>query len=170
MTTSSIEHTRTHLVQGLFEGLLQFSRALRARSGDWGHALPELSRGDLVTLGVIERGGSMRPGHIALALEVDPSVVSRQLAALGKQGLVARDTDPHDRRAELVSVTRLGRERLLQARATMCGVLADRVAAWDAETLATASSVLEDLSRVLSDAPAPSDTARSTHTTKEDHA
>lgn len=159
MTTSSVERTRTELVQGLFDGLLQFGRALRARSGDWGHVARDLSRGDIVTLGVVERGPSMRPGQIATTLEVDPSVVSRQLAALDRQGLIARVTDPLDGRAELVNVTRLGRERLLQARAAMCSALAERLTEWDLESIASASAVVEELAHLLRDTPGQADTA-----------
>jgi DNA-binding MarR family transcriptional regulator len=166
MTTSSMERTRTELVQGLFDGLLQFSRALRARSGDWVHVARDLSRADIVTLGVIARGTSMRPGQIASTLEVDPSVVSRQLAGLDRQGLIARDTDPLDGRAELVSVTQLGHGRLLEARAAMCGALAERLAAWDLESIANATAVVDELAHLLHDTTPISTTEDS----KEAHA
>ena len=79
MTNTPIERDRIEAVQALFDGLVRFSRALKARSGDWGHAAHDLTRGDIVALGVLEARGSTRPGQIAAALNVDPSVISRQL-------------------------------------------------------------------------------------------
>lgn len=153
MTTSTSERSRTGAVQALFEGLQQFSRALRSRSGDWGHAVRDLSRGDIVTLGVVARQEDIRSGQIALTLGVDPSVVSRQLAALERLGLVARCADPADRRAELISATPLGRERLQEARAAMCEALGIRLAAWDPETISRAAAVVEDLAYLLHETP-----------------
>jgi DNA-binding MarR family transcriptional regulator len=149
MTTNGTE--RTEAVQALFDGLLQFSRSLRSRSGDWSQTARDLSRGDTVTLGVVERQGSTRPGQIAAALGVDPSVVSRQLAALDRLGLIARCTDPSDRRAERISVTPLGHERLVQARAAMCDALAERLTGWDLEAISHAATVVGDVADLLHD-------------------
>ena len=131
MTTSTRERSRTEAVQSLFDGLQRLSRALRSRSGDWAAVGHEVSRGDLFTLGVVARQGSIRSGQVAQALGVDPSVVSRQVAALERLDLVARSVDPADRRAELVSATDLGHERLREARAAMCDSLAERLDLWD---------------------------------------
>jgi DNA-binding MarR family transcriptional regulator len=98
-----------------------------------------------VTLGVVSRQESIRSGRIAQTLGVDPSVVSRQLASLERLGLVARCVDPADRRAELVSATSIGREQLQEARAAMCDELADRLGAWDPDSIHHAASVVEDL-------------------------
>ena len=43
-TTPTRERDRTEVVQALFDGLQQFSRALKARSRDWGHAAHDLTR------------------------------------------------------------------------------------------------------------------------------
>lgn len=153
MTTTNDEQTRTEAVQVLFDGVMQFGRAMRSRSGDWRHALPDLSQGDIVTLGVVARQESTRPGHIASALGVDPSVVSRQLAALDRLGLITRCVDNADRRAEQVSVTPLGHERLLQARAAMCTALAARLGGWDLEEISHAATVVHELAGVLNDTP-----------------
>jgi DNA-binding MarR family transcriptional regulator len=166
MSTTSLQRDRTEVVQGLFDGLMRLSRSLRSRSGDWGHAARDLSRGDIVTLGVVERGGSTRPGQIASMLGVDPSVVSRQLATLDRLGLIARGTDPLDRRAELISVTPQGRERLQEARDAMCSALATRLTGWDPETIAGAAVVVEDLADLLRDTADTFTTA----TSKDAHA
>ncbi len=168
MTTIDGERARTEAVQVLFDGVLQFSRAVRSRSGDWRHAVQDLSQGDIVTLGVVARQESTRPGQIASALGVDPSVVSRQLAALDRLGLIARCVDPADRRAEQVRVTPLGREQLLQARAAMCEALASRLGGWDLEEISRAATVVHDLAGLLNDTPDTADSITSA-TNKEAH-
>jgi DNA-binding MarR family transcriptional regulator len=146
MTNPTIERDRIEAVQRLFDGLVRFSRALKARSGDWGHSALDLSRGDIVTLGVLEARGSTRPGQIAATLNVDPSVVSRQLATLARLDLITRGTDPEDGRAELITITPQGRERLVQAREVMCLALADRLSHWDLDEIGRATAMVEDLS------------------------
>src|SRR4051812_25390589 len=126
MTTPTIERDRIEAVQGLVDGLLRFGRTLKARSGDWGQSAHDLTRGDIVTLGVLEARGSTRPGQIAATLNVDPSVISRQLVTLARLDLVTRGTDPEDGRAELITITPQGRERLGPAREGMCPPPAQR--------------------------------------------
>jgi DNA-binding MarR family transcriptional regulator len=170
MTTSSMERSRTGAVQSLFDGLQQLSGALRSRSRDSGHAVRELSRGDLVTLGVVARQQSIRSGRIAQTLGVDPSVVSRQLASLERLGFVARCVDPADRRAELISATSLGREQLQQARAAMCDELAVRLGAWDPDTIHHAATVVRDLAGLLNDTPTDTADTIITEDSKDAHA
>ena len=171
MTTSSIERTSTRdeAVEGLYVRLVRFGRAVRSRSGDWGHAVRDLTRADIVTLGVVERGGRTRPGQIALTLGVDPSVVSRQLATLHRLDLIERSTDPLDGRAELIGISPLGREQLQQARHAMCEVLAARLTDWDLAAISRATAVVEDLSDLLDQPIEPTDT-RLNAETKEAHA
>ena len=140
---------RTEAVSGLFDALIAFSRSLKARGADWSQLSDDLSRGDIVTLGVLDAHGSIRPGHIAAKLSVDPSVVSRQLAGLHRLGLIERGADPADRRAELISLTATGRHRLLEARDVMCAALADRLDHWGLDEVRTATAMVEDLGRRL---------------------
>ncbi|MHA6619137.1 MarR family winged helix-turn-helix transcriptional regulator [Pseudonocardia sp. DLS-67] len=78
-------------------------------------------------LGLLAREGEQRLGQVAAHLEVDPSVASRQVAALEQLGLVTRRPDPADGRAQLLAVSPSG----LAARA---GYVAER-ARWVAEAL-----------------------------------
>jgi DNA-binding MarR family transcriptional regulator len=161
MSTTLLEPQRTQAVQDLFEVLIRFSRSLRARGADWGQAVRDLTRADIVTLGVLETRGSLRPSRIAAALAVDPSVVSRQLAGLDRLGLVARGTDPDDGRAELITITPEGRERLVEVRTAMCASLAERLDHWDLEDITTATAMVDDLADRLHQPV--------TATRKEDH-
>jgi DNA-binding MarR family transcriptional regulator len=58
----------------------------------------------------IVEDGPLRPTALAALLEVDLSVVSRQVRALEDAGFVGRSIDPADARAALVSVTPAGLE------------------------------------------------------------
>src|ERR1700712_561558 len=113
--------------QRLLDALVLLGRALKARGSDWGPADPELGRPDIVTLGVLATRGTCRPGRVAEVLCVDRSVISRQLAGLDQMGLIERAADPEDGRAELVSLTAAGHERLVAARDAMCTALAERL-------------------------------------------
>ncbi len=161
MTNTPIERDRIEAVQALFDGLVRFSRALKARSGDWGHAAQDLTRGDIVALGVLEARGSTRPGQIAAALNVDPSVISRQLVTLARLDLITRGTDPEDGRAELITITPQGRERLVQAREAICLALAERLGHWDLDEIGRATAMVEDLSIHLHEP--------TSHTSKDSH-
>ncbi|MCW2819709.1 MAG: putative MarR-family transcriptional regulator [Marmoricola sp.] len=140
---------RAEAVSRLFDALIGFSRSLKARGGDWATLDPELSRGDVVLLGVVAAGGPLRPGHIAAKLAVDASVVSRQLAGLHRSGLVERGPDPADRRAELISLSPAGHERLVRAREVMCGALAERLDHWDVTAVLDAAAMVDDLGHRL---------------------
>jgi DNA-binding MarR family transcriptional regulator len=59
--------------------------------------------------------GPVRSNALAEAVYSDPSTISRQVAALVRDGLIERRADPVDGRASLLAVTGKGHE-LLQAR------------------------------------------------------
>jgi DNA-binding MarR family transcriptional regulator len=54
----------------------------------------------------LQNEGPMRAGELAECLHSDPSTVSRQVAALVKDGLLERRSDPEDGRASLLVLTR----------------------------------------------------------------
>lgn len=165
MPSTTVEIDRTQAVQELFDVLVRFSRSLRARGADWGNVVHDLTRGDIVTLGVLESRGSIRPGQIAVALSVDPSVISRQLTGLARLELITRGTDPADGRAELITLAEAGRVRLERARSAMSAVLAERLDHWGLEDIALATSIVDDLDARLHEPICATDT---THTTAHD--
>jgi DNA-binding MarR family transcriptional regulator len=88
-----------------------------------------LERSTFMLLGRIANDSPVRLSVLAGDLCVDPSVVSRQVAALEAAGLVERTADPADRRASLITATDTGakvfarkRERLLSQ---LRGMLSD---------------------------------------------
>src|SRR3712207_9297169 len=66
---------------------------------------PGVDRAAFMLLGQIVQDGPGRLSALAGQLCVDPSVVSRQVAALEAAGLVTRTADPADRRASLIAAT-----------------------------------------------------------------
>ena len=58
-----------------------------------------------MVLKCLANSGPQRSGTIAESLQSDPSTVSRQVAALVKEGLVERRADPEDGRATLLVLT-----------------------------------------------------------------
>jgi DNA-binding MarR family transcriptional regulator len=88
---------------------------LRAVVGKLSRRLNALARGSGLTpsqlsaLGVIARQGPIRLSDLAEIESMNPTMLSRVVAALGEAGLVRRRTDPDDRRAGLIEVTATGR-------------------------------------------------------------
>jgi DNA-binding MarR family transcriptional regulator len=74
--------------------------------------------------------GPLRPTALAALLEVDLSVVSRQVRALEEAGFVARSTDPADARAALVSVTAAGLEAFQETQVRRTALLEEVLGGW----------------------------------------
>ena len=86
--------------------------------------------------------GPLRPTALAGLLEVDLSVVSRQVKALEDVGFVSRAPDPADARAALVSATTAGLAAFEQTKQQRTEVLEEVLAGWPEADRA-------DLSRLL---------------------
>lgn len=88
---------------------------LRAVVGKMSKRLNALARGggltptQLSVLGSIARCGPLRLTELAEVESLNPTMLSRIVAALDEQGLVRRKPDPDDRRAGRVEVTAAGR-------------------------------------------------------------
>lgn len=86
----------------------------------------------------------------ALAQEhlVDPSVASRQVAPLEKQGLVERRPDPLDGRAALLRLTDAGREVVSRALEAAHDVTRPALRTWSTEDIVEATTVLNKIAAV----------------------
>ena len=102
--------------------------------------------------GVERAGGPVRMADLAAGLEVVPRSVTTMVDGLEAAGFVARETDPRDRRSQLVTLTRAGRTalgRLERARRRTTGeVLHPLTAGQRASMLAALRSVCDCGSRV----------------------
>ncbi|MPV89928.1 MarR family transcriptional regulator, partial [Georgenia ruanii] len=91
------------------------------------------------------RATECRVAALAEQQLVDPSVASRQIAGLEREGLLGRRPDPEDGRASLVSLTDAGLARLEQVRELHMGAMAQAVAGWPAERIYRMAHDLEEL-------------------------
>ncbi|MFJ6673969.1 MarR family winged helix-turn-helix transcriptional regulator [Actinosynnema sp. NPDC091369] len=110
--------------------LLRVVRMVKQRP----QALPP---GLIGTLGLIDRAGSNTTGchakELAASAGLDPSTVSRAVAALVANGLVERRADPADGRASILVVTERGHAALADARDWYDRLLGRALADWSPE-------------------------------------
>lgn len=113
----------------------------------------------VAVLGLLVREGEQRLGQIAAHLEVDASVVSRQVAALEQLGLVVRRPDPADRRAQLLAASEAGVATLGDHCALRARWVADALAGWDdaevAHLIDRLNHLVHDLHHALAERSEP---------------
>ena len=122
--------------------VMRLARRLRQQST--ADATPSM----LSALSVIEIAGPMTLGELAALERVRPPTMTRVVARLEEDGLVARDVDDADRRVAHVSLTRAGRELVKRNRSRKDLYLAARLRRLDVsqvETLRAAVEVIEQL-------------------------
>ena len=86
-------------------------------------------------LKVVAQGGPIRAGALAECLHSDPSTVSRQVAALVKDGLLERRADPEDGRASLLVTTEKAAEVLARHEEVRLQHFAKMLAGWSERDL-----------------------------------
>ncbi|QQQ73518.1 winged helix-turn-helix transcriptional regulator [Saccharothrix sp. 6-C] len=110
--------------------LLRVVRMVKQRP----HSLPP---GLIGTLALIARAGANPTGchakELAVHAGLDPSTVSRAVAALVANGLVERRADPDDGRASILVVTERGHGELAVARDWYDRLLSRALADWSPE-------------------------------------
>src|SRR5438309_1145301 len=92
---------------GLRRATMHLGRRLRHE-----RARDALSSTKLSVLGALQRRGELSPGELSDADRIQPQSLTRTLAALQADGLIARRSDPADRRRSLVALTARGRDAL----------------------------------------------------------
>ncbi|GAA4380584.1 MarR family winged helix-turn-helix transcriptional regulator [Paeniglutamicibacter cryotolerans] len=100
-------------------------------------------------LNYIHRHEPARAGDIARWLGVGPAAMSRQVADLEACGSLERTTDPDDARAQLLTLTGLGRDRLRAAHAKRTQMMAKLLPDWDDDTTRAAARTITTLESVL---------------------
>jgi DNA-binding MarR family transcriptional regulator len=76
-----------------------------------------LDRAAYLLLRRLEEDGPQNVSALAATLHLDGSTVTRQVAALLRDGLVSRERDPHDGRGAVVAATPAGLSRVTAVRA-----------------------------------------------------
>ena len=112
-------------------------------------AEPSLSWTDAWLLGRITDTGPLRLSELADWQEVDRSTMTTQVRRLENLGLVARDADPRDGRAVLVSATRAGSARHRRTKQTARRLYQKLLADWSEDDLRAAAKVARRLTETL---------------------
>jgi DNA-binding MarR family transcriptional regulator len=124
---------------------------LRTVVGKLSRRLNALARGSGLTpsqlsvLGVVARRGPIRLSELAEVESLNPTMLSRVVAALDEAGLVRRRPDPEDRRAGLLEVTASGRRTHERLRAERGRILTAGLRVLDARDIAAVEAALPAL-------------------------
>ncbi len=112
-------------------------------------AKSDLPRGPLLLLGTLSVAGPARLSELAAILGVDNSTLTPQAQRLERDGLVLRISDPTDRRAALLEVSRTGRALLRRMRTVRREMLAELFADWSEEDVQAAAIGLAGIADTL---------------------
>lgn len=96
---------------------------------------PDLLPTSYVVLTVINERGPLRASQIAEMFSLDKGAVSRQVQQLADLGLITREQDSCDRRAQVISLTDDARARLAEIRAARRVRLRSRLGDWEDDRL-----------------------------------
>lgn len=102
----------------------------------------ELEWAAQLTLKCLAASGPVRAGALAGQLRSDPSTVSRQVAALVKEGLVERQADPEDGRASLLVLTDAAQQLVARHHQQRIDYFARMLAGWSEDDLGQFSALL----------------------------
>lgn len=106
---------------------------------------PEMEPAAYGLLATLQRKGTLRLTGLAAELGIGKPSVSRQVSALEKLGVVRREADPDDGRAQGISLTEAGLERLVRAQQGRSHVFHEVLEDWSQSELETLSGLLAKL-------------------------
>lgn len=129
----------------LDEAVTRVSRA--ARSPRLHQLMGEQARVELgehlhLTLAMLGAGQPLRVSDLASQLDVERSTVSRRVTELVRLGLVTRTTDPDDRRAAVLELTRPGERALSRIQDAWHQTLLEITSSWPAKQRADTTAHL----------------------------
>lgn len=143
MTTdgAAVEQDDVRRVETQLGALLRRTRTFMAASAAGVH--PDLGTTGYAMLSRLLDAGPMRASELVEIFGTDKATISRQTALLEKIGLVSREPDPTDRRAQTISVTTHGRRRMQAARRRNQRRLRAGLSEWDASDVRELGRLLE---------------------------
>jgi len=101
------EQSSDHIAQ-LADNIGRLMRSVGRAKAQFAAAQRDVEWSTHLLLANVVVEGPLRAGALAELVQSDPSTVSRQVAALVKDGLIERRADPVDGRASLLAATPLG--------------------------------------------------------------
>ncbi|MBT2595291.1 MarR family winged helix-turn-helix transcriptional regulator [Arthrobacter sp. ISL-72] len=106
---------------------------------------PDMEPAAYGLLTVIRREGPIRLTELASCIGVGKPSVSRQIAFLESIGLVSKEADPLDGRAQTIRLTAKGEEKMHQVQDARREVFRERLGEWPVEELQTLATYMAKL-------------------------
>lgn len=106
---------------------------------------PDMEPAAYGLLSVIRRQGPIRLTELASCIGVGKPSVSRQIAFLENLGLVSKEADPLDGRAQSIRLTDQGEEKMHQVQDARREVFRERLSEWPAEDLQSLATLMAKL-------------------------
>lgn len=128
--------------------LMRFAEATRRATPVEAHR--SLDRAAYVILRHLEEAGPQNVSALAARLNLDGSTVTRQVGAMEREGLIARESDPSDGRGTLVSATPAGLRRMSVVRNARAELYDEMLADWSDRDRAELATLLARLNEALS--------------------
>ncbi|GAB3994207.1 MarR family winged helix-turn-helix transcriptional regulator [Nocardioides marmoraquaticus] len=125
-TILALEHEMGVLIRRLRRRIAERARLIH----------PELSPVAYSMLMALHDSGPQRASELVELFSIDKGAVSRQVQLLLELGLVEREPDPADRRAQILTVSDAGRERLDAIATARRAELGEKLDAWADDELA----------------------------------
>jgi len=126
-TILALEHEMGVLIRRLRRRIAERARLIH----------PDLSPVAYSMLMALHDSGPQRASELVELFSIDKGAVSRQVQLLLELGLVEREPDPADRRAQILTVSDAGRERLDAIATARRAELGEKLDAWSDTELAT---------------------------------
>ncbi|GGS99171.1 transcriptional regulator [Streptomyces cinerochromogenes] len=125
-------------------------RRARANQGEMAREVhPDLESSAYGLLIRLDELGGQRATELAAYIGVGKATMSRQLRALEDLGLIAREPDPADGRAWLVTLTEEGRRRVGTVREARRARYVRQLAHWNRTEVAELARLLHELNDVM---------------------
>jgi DNA-binding MarR family transcriptional regulator len=128
--------------------LMRFAEATRRAIPVEPHR--SLDRAAYVILRYLDEAGPQNVSALAARLNLDGSTVTRQVGAMEREGLIAREADPSDGRGTLVSATTSGLRRMSMVRLARAELYDEMLASWTEADRADLATLLHRLNEGLS--------------------
>lgn len=144
--------TRGELLIGLETEVVGLIHRVRRVIGERARAVhPELQPASYLILSTVMRGEPVRASSIAELFDVDKGAISRQVKHLIDLGLLAKEQDPGDARAVLLSVTEEARTRMSDLKEHRRKFVDERLADWSDDELSAFVGLLGRYNSALTD-------------------
>ncbi|PNI09280.1 MarR family transcriptional regulator [Arthrobacter sp. AFG7.2] len=130
------EETVDAAVQNVEHQISLFWRRARSISNQLSRQVhPDMEPAAYGLMAVIRREGPIRLTDLAMNIGVGKPSVSRQIAFLESLGLVSKEADPSDGRAQAIRLTPKGEEKMHQVQDARRQVFRERLGEWPVEEL-----------------------------------